>query len=114
MHIVDCDGRFLNRWGEHLESVEQTQGVKMSVRTKNQRHGRKHWPNLILWCKLVWKGSRLRIRKSGTSSDLGTVVAAAHEIALAHRKDSWERCHAALENLRFVVCKLDQDWAREA
>lgn len=73
--------------------------------------GHANWQNLSRWCEDIWEDEgAIRIFGDTQTNNYGTVVAAAHEIADLHCKDTWDKCELALETLRTVAGKLNPEW----
>lgn len=78
-------------------------------------YGRRDWANLMKWSKNVWKNESVYMEKDDETNESttpgGAVVAAAHDIARG--VNSWDECERALENLRYAVRALGQEWDGE-
>lgn len=105
--IDDCHDKLMVEWNRHLRSI----GKQCTINTG--LYGRRDWDNLVKWCKNVWNGESFYIvkEKDHDNGAEGDVVAAAHDIARA--VSSWDECERALENIRFAVRALGQEWEGE-
>ena len=107
-YIDGCNARLLGAFSRHLTAIESDgdNEVKIFIYI----FGKKDWAMVLEWCKDIWRDESTTLNKSDDCNDMHSVVAAAHDIVLKHRGDTWKACEESLENLRFVVCKLDPAW----
>jgi len=107
MGISHCDASLLIEFYWHLSAVNIA-GVAITVVA-----GKKHWTNLMVWCRAIWEGRAHGFEMEegsmlGEMTDEEAVMRAAHRIV--SRKGSWTQCEEELAELRFLVGKIEPGW----
>ncbi|KAK4541936.1 hypothetical protein LTR36_007300 [Oleoguttula mirabilis] len=102
--VHDCDATLLVAFSQHLVSIGQTDAKLFMV-----AYG-KDWKNLEQWCYAIWSGQCLGLPKDEDADDEEAVIMAAHDCTTRHIGMPWDVCQQALENLKFVVTRLDSEW----
>ena len=110
LDIIDCDPKMDIAFTRHCDVVGMNEG-ESTVKAVINLLGRKDWSNLVSWCKAVYQDDVFKLRKDDSGDKSWAVVAGAHDIVHRMIDRPWEEVEAALDNLRYVVGKLDRAWA---